>query len=115
MIRFNPWYSYPWGDGKYSQNERAFLEDKYMDDFRMYGLMEKMLEALSNRLLRIERNGTVYEIPICNIKELYCGTDDCTVYLVDDGYYYETDMGTHRLTVCDVECIEVKRPSFEIV
>ena len=115
MIRFNSWHSYPWEDGKYTQNERVTLEDNYGDNFRMYILMEKLLDALNDRLLRIERNGTVYEIPICNIKELYISTDDCTVYLIEDGYYYETDMDTHRLTVCDVECIEVKRPSFEIV
>lgn len=115
MISFNSWYSYPWEDGKYTQNERAILEDDYRDMFRMYGLMSVMLEALKDKLLHIERNNTAYDIPICNIKSIYCTTDDCRVDFVENGHYYETDLVTGVMKVSTCEQLEVKRPHFKII
>lgn len=115
MIRFNPWGSYPWENGKYSQNERATLEDNYEDDYGMYGLMGILLEALKDKLLEVERNGTVYSIPICNIERIFLSCGDCTIYLVENGHYYVSDLGTGELLVRTGEVIEVKYPEFRVV
>lgn len=115
LIRFNSWYKYPWEDGKYTQNERAILEDDYRDEFRMYGLMELMLEALSDKLLSITRNNTQYDIPICNIKDIYLTTDDCKIKFTENGHFYETDLNTNTMTARTLDTLEIKRPQFKII
>jgi len=115
MIRFNPWLSYPWENGKYSQNERATLEDNYKDEACMYSLMGKLLEALSDRLLEVERNGTIYDIPICNIKSIYLTCDDCDIKLIKNGHFYESELDEGGMKVRTAESIEVKRPKFKII
>ena len=115
MIGFNKWFRYPWSNGRYTQNERAILEDDYRDMFRMYHLMSLLLEALQDKLLEIKRNGSIYHIPICNIKDIYLTTDDCRVEFVENGHYYETDISTSKMVVRTAESLEVKRPEFKIV
>ena len=115
MIRFNSWYSYPWENGKYTQNERARLGDKCEDDFRMYSLMGLMLEALSDRLLSITRNNTQYDVPICNIKEIYLTTDDCEIKFIENSHFYETDLNTNKMTARTLDSLEIKRPEFKII
>ena len=115
MTHFNQWHNYPWENGKYNQNERATLEDNYGDEYKMYSLIELLLEALSDRLLEVERKGTVYSIPICNIKEIYLSGKDCRIDLIKNGHYYVSNMGTDVMVVRTDEVIEVKHPIFKVV
>ena len=71
MIGFNRWFKYSRKHDYFKNGELAGLEDKYRDESSMYHFVGLLLEALKDKLLHIERNGTVYDIPIYNIEDIY--------------------------------------------
>ena len=113
MIGFNQWFKYSRKHDYFKNGELAGLEDKYRDDSSMYHFVSLLLEALKDKLLHIERNGTVYDIPICNIEDIYYWGGVCTIDFVENGHFYETEEGV--MTARTTDSLEIKYPEIKII